>query len=103
MCDALITTIEEIDYSKQWVVEDKNNRYKQFYRDKLYISVYNSLGHRKSPVSDANGITATILSRLAKTSTDGRVSREEIIKVATSCLSRFDRAGSVQYKAYHKS
>jgi len=101
-CNAIVTTVEETDYSKHWVIQDKNNRYKPFLRDKLYVSVYNSLGHRKSPENDATAITTTVLSRLGKSSKDGRIFREDIIRTTTSCLSRFDKAASVQYRAYHK-
>lgn len=101
-CGAIITTIEEADYSRQWAVEDKNKRFKPFLRDKLYISIYKSLGHRKHAALDATGITQTVISKLNKLSTDGHLTSENIILTVTTCLTRFDKAGAVQYKAYHK-
>jgi transcriptional regulator NrdR family protein len=102
-CGAIITTTEETDYSKQWVVEGKNKRFKPFLRDKLYLSVFNNLGHRKTATIDAIAITVTVISKLGKKSKDGKLSKEDIIDTTYSTLARFDKPASVQYKAYHKS
>lgn len=101
-CGAIITTTEETDYSKQWVVEGKNKRFKPFLRDKLYLSVYNTLGHRKTATSDASDITATVISKLGKKSNNGKLSKEDIIDTTYFTLYKFDKPASVQYRAYHK-
>lgn len=101
-CNAAITTIETVDYSRQWVVENDIKHFQPFSRDKLYICVYRSLKHRKDPIKDASGITATIISNISKISSDGSLTKQDIMRITTLCLNRFDKTAALQYKAFHK-
>ena len=100
-CDALYTTIEEPDYSRLWVFKDKSNRLSPFLRDRLFLSMYDSLKHRKAAVSDASAITATVVAKLAKSRSDGQIERQKLINTALDCLKRFDKVAAVHYKAYY--
>ena len=99
-CKALMTTLEEANYSGLWMVaKDKN--IKPFDRDKLFLSIYDSLKHRKTAISDANGITSTIIAKLAKNCSDGRIEHQKLIDITTSCLKNFDKPALVHYQAYY--
>jgi len=72
-----------------------------FWRDKLLISVYDSLRHRKTAINDAEGLTGTIISRLYPHLKDAQIKQEDIIKTASLVLQRFDRVAATHYKAFH--
>ena len=98
-CKATFTTIERPDLAKSLVVQ-VNSRFKAFSREKLFLSIFRSCGHRTRPIEDATALTDTVVARLLK---DGKaqLSRSEIITVTTLILKRFDKAAAVQYTAYH--
>ncbi|HSX23639.1 MAG TPA: hypothetical protein VLE74_00900 [Candidatus Saccharimonadales bacterium] len=72
-----------------------------FSRDKLFLSIHDSLKHRKTAQSDATGLTDTIISRLYPHITDGSVDAQGITAKAANVLKRFDKAASVHYLAFH--
>ena len=74
-----------------------------FSRDKLFISIFESLKHRKSAQEDATALTDTILRHLYPYIQDAALSRDTIARETTSVLARFDTSASVQYSAYHPS
>ena len=101
-CGALITTTEAADYGRSWVVSDEHSsRLSPFSRDKLFLSVYDSLKHRKTAVSDAGALTSTIISTLAKTCPDGQIAKQRLTATVIDCLKRFDKTSSVHYQAYY--
>ncbi len=73
-----------------------------FSRDKLFISVYDSCQHRKTALSDAEGLTETVIRKLAAHVKDGTVDKSDITGVAQVALNRFDKAASVYYEARHR-
>ncbi|MCA9329368.1 hypothetical protein KDA11_01885 [Candidatus Saccharibacteria bacterium] len=101
-CTATVTTLEKIQLNTAVVVTDKNNHQIPFIRDKLFISILNCLKHRKSSISDAAGLTDTIISNLCALVTDGAITRSDIISESLIVLGNFDNVAFVQYKAYHK-
>ena len=82
---------------------DSKDRLQPFKRDRLFLSVYDSLRHRKSAISDAEGITATIISKLARKRLDGRLDKHEIVDIALSTIKHFDKAAAVHYKAFYEA
>jgi transcriptional regulator NrdR family protein len=134
-CKRVFTTNETIDYEKCWTVaypgEPKVYRkppplqtvenYKpidpfstqegrSFKREKLYISIFNSLQHRADPIEDAIGITDTVINKLtwAGITSDG-TDHEGYVALTTTAiatathdaLKRFDKAAATMYRAYH--
>lgn len=73
-----------------------------FNRDKLFLSLYNSLQHRPTALADAAGITDTVIKKLLTTVQLGLLQPSQIIQAATVALHRFDTAASVHYQAFHK-
>lgn len=99
-CASIMTTREQFDYENALRV--KNPRSLQpFLRDQLFMSVYNSVSHRKTALTDATQLTTTIISALLKLQANGVVDRRHIIETVATALKRFDRAAHVHYLAHH--
>ncbi|HTE22725.1 MAG TPA: hypothetical protein VK674_06860 [Candidatus Limnocylindria bacterium] len=99
-CKAVFTTIEGVDATQALRVSS-NKRYEPFSRDKLLLSIYDSLRHRKTATEDATAITATILSHLYPFITDTVLVRDDIAKTTALVLGRFDKAAATSYRAFH--
>lgn len=100
-CNNIFTTVENPDLSSSIAFERKLNDFEPFSRDKLLISVYESLRHRKSALEDAQGLTDTIWSKLIPNINTAAISRVDVISITTAVLKRFDKAAAVYYAAYH--
>jgi transcriptional regulator NrdR family protein len=99
----VFTTLEAADYASQWLVAGAPKRLQPFSRDKLFISLYQSLQHRKTALSDASALTDTIIQKLAGQITDGVIASSTVTSVAQIALNRFDSAASSHYQAFHPS
>lgn len=99
-CQATVTTLEKLDLGSALVVTDKR-RHEAFSRDKLLISIHDSLKHRKTALADAMALTETIISHLTPHIVDAALTKELIIAETSKTLARFDKAAGVQYAAYH--
>lgn len=100
-CAGIITTREQPDYENALRVR-KNKALQPFQRDRLFVSVYNSVSHRKTALSDATQLTGTIIVALLKLQVNGVLDSRQIIEVTSTTLKRFDRAGAVHYIAHHQ-
>ncbi len=104
MCDTVFTTTESIDYAKSLLVRTHSNKQLQpFERDRLMFSLYKSLGHRQTALSDAGGLCATIIAKVAPTALDGVITSTSIVQTVLVALSRFDKLAAQHYQAFHKS
>jgi transcriptional regulator NrdR family protein len=101
-CGIIFTTNESADYGALWAVVAKNGRLSPFSRDKLMLSIYGSLQHRKTALSDAAGLADTVIARLAPSITGGSLSSASIKTTAQVALNRFDTLASTHYQAFHK-
>jgi len=72
-----------------------------FSRDKLFISVYDSLRHRKSALSDAEALTVTIITKLRDILQDGILTKAQLVAISHETLERFDKTAATVYRAYH--
>lgn len=79
-----------------------NKQLQPFSRDKLYISVYDSLRHRTSAVEDAEALTLTIISTVRGLIQNGVVDSVSIASVSKEVLERFDATAGTVYGAYHQ-
>ncbi len=100
-CGAVFTTIEQIDYEKLWSVQTAHGQTRPFLRDKLFVSLYKSLGHRQTADSDAVGLTATVIGNIRKLTDAGVVTSTVIATLAYDALRHFDKAAATMYAAYH--
>ena len=101
-CGAVFTTIEATDYSSAWTVRAKSGHFGPFSRDKLLMSLYRSCEHRSTALSDASYLSETVIKKLLTQVKDGSLSAATIARTAQVALSRFDKAASVSYQAFHK-
>ena len=99
-CAAVFTTSENVDLNKSWVVLH-GKTLQPFSRDKLYLSVNDSLKHRKTATDDATGLTDTIIGRLNAHVLSGSIKNIDIAQTALLTLRRFDKAAATHYQAYH--
>lgn len=106
VCGAQFTTHETPDYTSALVVRGlESNKLYPFSREKLFLSLYQSLGHRKDAINSSTALTSTIIGRLInkKYVSDGAISTASISKVAHEVLKRFEPLAATTYKAYHQS
>ena len=99
-CTATVTTLEGIDLHTSIMVSHKTHQ-EAFYRDKLFISVYNACKHRKDALTAASALTDTIITQVLPHVSEASISNTMLIETATQTLTRFDKAAGVQYAAYH--
>ena len=100
-CHALFTTHEGADYSMALRLEDEGQHLHEFNRDELFVSVHTALSHRIDSVTAANALTATIITKLLKSAQNAKITRSDVITIASETLQAFDYAASVAYSARH--
>lgn len=99
-CNAIVTTIENPELVKS-VSIIKNKHVEPFSRDKLFLSIYESLKHRKTAVADAGGLTDTVVSKLLTQTDSPALSREQIVTTTLDTLNHFDKPAATHYQAFH--
>ena len=100
-CHAVFTTIESPNLYESWRVKCVKGVLSPFERDKLYLSVFESLRHRDDATASATAITDSILARLFASSTSATLTTTCIIQNTVEVLTNFDMAAKVHYAAYH--
>lgn len=103
-CGAVFTSIEAIDLSQALTVvraAHKPAQLQPFDRDRLFISIYESLRHRSAAASEARALTDTVLTQLIKQSERGSVTIKLIAETTLNTLQRFDAAAASHYAAFH--
>jgi transcriptional repressor NrdR len=101
-CQAVFSTEESVQYGGSWTVRASPGGLEPFSRDKLFLSLYRSCGHRPTALSDAAGLTDTVIRRLLPRLEGGILTNRAIVQTAQVALNRFDRAASTHYQAFHK-
>lgn len=99
-CGSTFTTTEAVDLSGSITVRHMKHL-QPFQRDKLFMSVYDSLKHRKTALDDATGLTDTIVSKLYPLMSEAMLEKSVIIEVTAVVLQRFDPVSATHYKAFH--
>ncbi len=102
-CEAIFTSTEETDLSKSVVVVSPSGAFSAFQRDKLMLSVYDALRHRKTAQTDASALTDTIISKVLTASDAGSVTQGMITDITARTLKAFDNAAATHYAAFHPS
>ena len=100
VCQQVFSTIEAPDITRSLSVRT-NKTSQPFLRDNLFATVYDSLKHRKSALTDATALTNTAISQLYALADEGVVDRDAITTVVETILKRFDKAAAISYKAFH--
>ena len=100
-CKSAFTTVESALYDELWLIESANKQLKPFSRDKLFLSIHSSLGHRKTAINDAGALCDTIIKKLVPLANSGKLKSSDIIKSTEVALNRFDKLASAYYRAHH--
>lgn len=106
LCVAQFTTTELPDYAKALLVQNlRGTKLQPFRRDKLFLSLYKSLGHRQDALDSSTALTQTVIGRLLRKKyiINGVVNTRSISSVAYEVLKRFDPLAATTYKAYHQT
>jgi transcriptional regulator NrdR family protein len=98
----VFTSREEADYSGGLAVRDEDGKLSPFLRDKLFLSIYSSLQHRKAALQDSIALTDTVISRLLAQSQHSVLDDQSIRNTAYLVLVRFDKVAAVHYDAFHR-
>jgi transcriptional regulator NrdR family protein len=98
-CRAVFTSIEAISLENSIRVSD-SKALEPFMKEKLFMSVYESLKHKQKPLQDARDVTETICSKLMRQHIQAAtLDRQVIISVATEILRRYDSLAGMHYQA----
>ena len=101
-CGSVVTTHEAADYNAAWRVQSETKSLMPFDRDKLFLSLYKSLQHRSTAITDATSITDTVIKNLLTVQMSGLLQPKQIAETVVTSLTRFDTAASIHYQAFHK-
>lgn len=99
-CGAIFTTTEVIELAQSLSVQYKRHL-EPFSRDKLLVSLYESLKHRNTALGDAAALTSTVLGHALAVSDRAVIERDALVTVATTVLERFDISAATHYRAFH--
>lgn len=102
LCKAIFTSLEGADLPSSLSFRTSQNKLNPFSRDLLFISIYDSLRHRPSALTDSAALTATVISKLLANIHQGVIDRRIVVTTAGQILKRFDRAAATYYQAYHR-
>lgn len=105
VCVAQFTTIELPDYATALVVKGLDGQtLTPFNRDRLFLSIYKSLGHRPDAMTSATALVTTIIGKMLskKLGRSGALQLQDIVKVTYEVLRHFDLMAATSYKAYHQ-
>jgi transcriptional regulator NrdR family protein len=99
-CFAVFTTRETVDMAHSYRIEQHDGSLVVFSRDKLLMSVYEALAHRKDAGTSSSIITESILAVIQK---HHRllIPRNELVDTAKVVIKRFDRTAYVRYVSMH--
>jgi len=100
-CGATFTTHELAAYEGSWRVKSSSGSLQPFNKNKLFLSLYKSLGHREHALEDATALTDTIMSKLPSKTQNGLITAPDITKATHEVLKRFDTPAAVHYAAFH--
>lgn len=102
-CDYIFTTIEKIDLERAMMIKFDNENITPFIKEKLLISIDNSLGHRLDHISEAISLTNTVITKLQTNYKTPLLSKKDILATVEEVLKNFDNVAAVYYSAYHKT
>ncbi len=103
-CQAVFTTREHASLDESFRFQSTDGTLEPFWRDKLFIDVYESCRHRKTAHTDATALTDTIVQQILKLpgAPTGLIARDPLVRLAIETLRRFDSAAATHFAAFHK-
>jgi transcriptional regulator NrdR family protein len=103
-CDALFTSIEDYSLETCLMVKSKNSKPEPFCRDKLFLSIYQSISHLDNSVYAACELTQTISNELlANKPLAPIINTSDISHATLTVLKRYNAAAAVYYASLRQS
>ncbi len=99
-CGTTFTSLEGVDLHGSITVKSQG-QLQAFQRDKLFMSIFDSLKHRKTALEDATALTDTVISRLYPYMQEVTLEKRVIIETTVESLQRFDKVAATHYEAFH--
>lgn len=99
-CLTVFSSREKPDLTLSIRVKSAAGSLEPFSEDKLFLSIYDCLSHRKTARADARELTSTVVGRLLPI-TSAIVTKQEIVDQALDIVKRFDKTAATIYKAHH--
>jgi transcriptional repressor NrdR len=99
-CGSIFSSTEAVDLTGSIRVLSQK-RLEAFQRDRLLLSIHDSLKHRKTAISDATGLTDTVIAQLYPLMRDSVVEKAGIASITLEILKRFDKTAATHYSAFH--
>ena len=100
-CHAVFTSQEVAQYESAWRVQSAGGL-QPFSRDKLLLSIYESVRHRLGALSDASALTDTVMNTLRTSGSTGLFEPNHITVAVHTVLSNFDDLAAAHYRAHHR-
>ncbi len=101
-CRAVFTTLEAVDLPNTLMV-DSRGRSEPFLPDKLYTELLLAMQDRKDAYTAAREVTNTVIKELLKLPEHPLFNPQQISKVTSKVLKRFDPRAALRYAAEHPS
>jgi transcriptional regulator NrdR family protein len=83
-------------------VQKRQQPIEPFLRDKLFLSIYQSISHLKEPVAQAHYLTNTVLRHILKEVDGPLITTDKIALITVQTLKRYNAAAAVRYLAFQK-
>lgn len=99
-CGAIWTTKELIDMESSHKLRLSDSSLEPFRRDVLFVSIFDSLSHRKDAVVASSALTDTIITKVLSHH-NALVDVSVLIDETHKVLSNFDSTAASVYKAKH--
>lgn len=102
-CGAIFTSIETLSLANSVRVQHSHGL-EPFMKEKLLMSVYESLQHRNEALSEAHDLTETICAQLMQHHIHSAViQRDQLVAATITILERFDDLAGRHYQARFQS
>jgi transcriptional regulator NrdR family protein len=100
-CHKVLSTREKPDLALSFLVKKEAGHEEPFSEDKLLMSVYECLTHRKDALEASKALSDTV-TRMLLPRKSGIIVETEIKTTILKVLKRFDGAAFTYYKAHHR-
>ena len=101
-CDYVFSTSEKPNFSLSVKIRDKSGKYKAFSDDKLFLSIYECISHKKNAARIARSLSDTVCLNILPIDQYETLDAEIIFKKTYQVLSRLDKISANQYKSIHR-
>lgn len=100
-CHQIFTTYETSDFGGAVAFRTEKGVIQPFVREKLFLSLYESLRHKEDALQDAAYLTNTVISKLLPQIDQAQLSRRQVVATIAQVLAHYDQAAHVSYLAFH--